>query len=95
MEKYKPWLILLGLSIVIWTVGSMISYPPYARLGAFTFFILGAGSLALNKEEVGEGTKKGLEGKAGKSSELPGKSVGKPKSKKKKRKRKKPATPKA
>jgi len=95
MEKYKPWLVLAGLSFIIWIFGSMITYPPYARLGAFAFFILGAGSLVLAKDEVSEGAEESLEGEARKSSEDLGKPVGKPKAKKKKRKRKKPAVPKA
>ena len=94
-KRYKPWLVLLGLSVTVWIIGSMITYPPYARIGAFTFFILGAGSLVLGKDEIGEGAEESLEWETGESPELSGKHVRKPKAKKKKRKRKKPATPKA
>lgn len=95
MEKYKPVVILFGLSLVIWLLGSLITYPPYARIGAFTFFILGAGSLALGKDEIAEGSEEGLDGKSGKGSESSRKSLSQQKSSKKKRKRKNPATPKA
>ena len=95
MEKYKPLMVLFGLSLVIWLIGSIITYPPYARIGAFTFFILGAGALTLGKDEIAEGSEESLKGKSGESSESSGKPLSQQKSRKKKRKRKNPATPKA
>ena len=95
MERHKPLIILFGLSLIVWLVGSLITYPPYARLGAFTFFILAAGSLALGKDEIAESSEEGLEGQPRKGSKSSSESLSQQKSRKKKRKRKNPSTPKA
>lgn len=94
-EKLIPYLVVAGMAAGIWLLGSMITYPPYARLGAFTFLVLGLSSLALSRHDFEEESEEGLEGDAGKSPEPGGKSLGKQKAKPKQGKSKQPPIPKA
>ena len=75
----------LAGSLAILAIGSFISYPPYARLGAFTFFVLSLGLIALGSDEVKEESEEGLGGEAGEGTEPSGELSGEPESKGKKR----------
>ena len=81
--------IVILISLLLLLVGIFITYPPYAKLSALLFLVLGLGVLALRESEVESIGKEGLEGKTGKGPEAPAEEGGKVKGEKKKRKGKK------
>ena len=94
LKPFLPYLIVFGMSLAIWAGGSIITHPSYARLGAFTFLVLGVSVLLLGHNEEEEVRKEGLKRNARKSSKPSGKALGKQKANQKKRKRKQPSVPK-
>ena len=53
MEHKKNLALITGISIGVWLVGSLLTYPPLARLAALTVFLLSIGvySLWANESE--------------------------------------------
>lgn len=94
-ESIIPFAVVIGLAVFIWLAGSFITYPPYARLGAFTFLVLGLGAVFLSRQDIEDETGESLEGQTGEDSESAGKPLGKTKTNQQKRKRKHPPVPKA
>lgn len=94
-EKITEVASVLLVAVLVFLIGSMYSYPPYARLLAFLLLLLGFGLLALREEEVERVGEESLEGKPGKSSEPSAEDRGEVKGKEEERKGKKSGRSKA
>ena len=47
MNHKKNLAIIAGVSIGVWLIGSMLTYPPLARLAGLTVFVLSVGVYSL------------------------------------------------